>query len=75
MQKYMNFIDGKWLESQSKETIKVDDPATGEIIGEISCAKKDDVDLAIDAAKNSFESRVCSKSFIICFFRNAMYIN
>ena len=58
MQKYMNFIDGKWLESQSKETIKVDDPATGEIIGEISCAKKDDVDLAINAAKKSFESRV-----------------
>lgn len=58
MQKYMNFIDGKWLESQSKETIKVDDPATGKIIGEISCAKKDDVDLAIDAAKKSFESRV-----------------
>ena len=58
MQKYMNFIDGKWLESQSKETIKVDDPATGKIIGEISCAKKDDVDLAINAAKKSFESRV-----------------
>jgi len=58
MQKYMNFIDGKWLESQSKETIKVDDPATGKIIGEISCAKKDDVDLAVDAAKKSFESRV-----------------
>ena len=58
MQKYMNFIDGKWLENQSKETIKVDDPATGKIIGEISCAKKDDVDLAINAAKKSFESRV-----------------
>ena len=58
MQKYMNFIDGKWLESQSKETIKVDDPATGKIIGEISCAKKDDVDLAVNAAKKSFESRV-----------------
>ena len=58
MQKYMNFIDGKWIESQSKETIKVDDPATGKIIGEISCAKKDDVDLAVDAAKKSFESRV-----------------
>ena len=58
MQKYMNFIDGKWIESQSKETIKVDNPATGKIIGEISCAKKDDVDLAINAAKKSFESRV-----------------
>ena len=58
MQKYMNFIDGKWIESRSKETIKVDNPATGKIIGEISCAKKDDVDLAVDAAKKSFESRV-----------------
>ena len=40
MQHYKNFIDGKWVDSESKETIKVDDPATGKVIGEISCAKK-----------------------------------
>ena len=58
MQLYNNFIDGKWIESEKKETIKVDDPATGKIIGEIACAKKTEVDLAVDAAKKSFESRV-----------------
>ena len=58
MDQYKNFIDGKWIESESKETIKVDDPANGKVIGEISCAKKNEVDLAVDAARRSFESRV-----------------
>ena len=58
MKQYKNFIDGKWIESVSKETIKVDDPANGKVIGEISCAKKNEVDLAVDAARRSFESRV-----------------
>ena len=40
MQQYKNFIDGKWIESESKETIKVDDPATGKVFAEIACAKK-----------------------------------
>ena len=29
------FIGGKWIESDSKEKIKVDNPANGEIIGEL----------------------------------------
>jgi len=58
MKQYKNFIDGEWIESESKETIKVDDPANGKVIGEISCAKKNEVDLAVDAARRSFESRV-----------------
>ena len=58
MQHYKNFIDGKWIDSESKETIKVDDPATGKVIGEISCAKKREVDLAINAARKSFNSRI-----------------
>jgi len=58
MQLYKNFIDGKWIESEKKETIKVDDPATGKIIGEIASAKKTEVDLAVQAAKKSFQSRV-----------------
>ena len=32
MQLYKNFIDGKWVDSEKKDTIKVDDPATGKII-------------------------------------------
>ena len=58
MGKYKNFINNKWIESESKETIKVDDPSNGKIIGEISCAKKNEVDLAVEAAKNSYNSRV-----------------
>ena len=59
MEQYKNFIDGKWISSESKETIKVDDPSNGKIIGEISCAKKNEVDLAVEAAKNSYNNRVC----------------
>ena len=58
MKLYKNYIDGKWIESESKETIQVDDPSNGKIIGEISCAKKTEVDLAVSAAKNAFSSRV-----------------
>ena len=58
MKLYKNYIDGKWIESESKEIIKVDDPSNGKIIGEISCAKKTEVDLAVSAAKNAFSSRV-----------------
>ena len=58
MKLYKNFIDGKWLDSESKEIIQVDDPATGKIIGEISCAKKTEVDLAVSAAKEAYKSRV-----------------
>ena len=58
MKLYKNYIDGKWVESESKEIIQVDDPSNGKIIGEISCAKKTEVDLAVSAAKNAFSSRV-----------------
>ena len=58
MKLYKNYIDGKWIESESKEIIQVDDPSNGKIIGEISCAKKTEVDLAVSAAKNVFNSRV-----------------
>ena len=58
MEIYKNYINGKWLESESKDIIQVDNPATAKIIGEISCAKKNEVDLAVAAAKASFNSRI-----------------
>ena len=58
MEKYNNFINGKWMDSLSKDKIQVEDPATTNIIGEIACAKNDDIDLAVNAAKKSFENRV-----------------
>ena len=58
MKLYKNYIDGKWIESESKEIIQVDDPSNGKIIAEISCAKKTEVDLAVSASKDAFNSRV-----------------
>ena len=58
MEKYKNFINNSWVDSESKETIKVEDPATAKYIGEIACAKKTEVDLAVNAAKESFNSRI-----------------
>ena len=58
MEKYQSYIDGKWIDSSSGKTIKVDNPATGEIIGEVACATNKDVDMAVESAKKSFESRI-----------------
>ena len=58
MEKYKNFINNRWIDSESKETIKVEDPSTTKIIGEISCANKPEIDLAVSAAKESFNSRI-----------------
>ena len=58
MEKYKNFINNSWVDSESKETIKVEDQATAKYIGEIACAKKTEVDLAVNAAKESFNSRI-----------------
>ena len=35
MKLYKNYIDGKWLESESKELIQVNDPTKGKIIRKI----------------------------------------
>ena len=32
MEKYKNFINNRWIDSESKETIKVEDPSTTKII-------------------------------------------
>tara|TARA_B100001123_G_scaffold283080_1_gene315383 strand:- start:149 stop:1582 length:1434 start_codon:yes stop_codon:yes gene_type:complete len=58
MKTYQNYINGKWLDSLSNDKIEVEDPATTNIIGEIACAKSAEVDLAVEAAKKSFESRI-----------------
>ena len=59
MEKYQHYINGKWVDSVTRgESIVVANPATEENIGEITCALKEDVDIAIEAAKKSYESRV-----------------
>ena len=58
MQKCKNYINGQWIESSSGEVIEVNNPATGKVIGEVSCAKQEEVDMAVDAALQAHNSRV-----------------
>ena len=58
MQICKNYINGQWLESASGEIIEVDDPSTGQIIGQVSCAKEDEVNMAVDAAREAHHSRI-----------------
>ncbi|CDQ42017.1 MULTISPECIES: aldehyde dehydrogenase family protein [Virgibacillus] len=46
-----HFINGEWVESTGSETIDVINPATEEIIGQISSGTSEDLDKAVDAAK------------------------
>jgi aldehyde dehydrogenase (NAD+) len=58
MKKYQHYINGEWIDSTGNEVIAVVNPATEEVIGEISAANKDDIDLAVAAAKAAYDSRV-----------------
>lgn len=48
------YINGEWVESTGSETIEVVNPATEKVIGKISSGTKDDVDRAVEAAKDAF---------------------
>ncbi|KAJ6882160.1 betaine aldehyde dehydrogenase 1 [Populus alba x Populus x berolinensis] len=48
------FIDGEWRETVLKKRIPVINPATEQIIGDIPAATAEDVEIAVEAAKNAF---------------------
>ena len=50
------YIDGKWVTPKSKKEIKVINPATEEDCAVISLGNKEDVDLAVKAAKGAYSS-------------------
>jgi len=52
--KFGQFIDGKWQQSEKKETYDVINPATEEIIGKASKATPVDVDKAVKSAEKGF---------------------
>ena len=49
------YIDGSWIASSGTETIDVINPSTEEIIGSTPAGTKEDVDLAVKAAKEAFQ--------------------
>ena len=50
-------INGKWTGSVSGKTFKTYNPATGEVLAEVAEGDKADIDLAVHAARTTFESK------------------
>jgi len=53
--RFGQFIDGKWQQSEKKETYDVVNPATEELIGKASKASHADVDRALKSAEEGFK--------------------
>ncbi|RWZ54454.1 aldehyde dehydrogenase family protein [Halobacillus fulvus] len=51
-----HYINGEWVESTGSETEEVINPATEEVIGTISLGTKEDLDKAVQAARDAFPS-------------------
>ena len=50
------YINGKWVKPNSSEEIKVIDPATEDNCAVITLGNKADVDMAVNAAKDAYQS-------------------
>ena len=48
------WINGQWVDSKGGGMMTVENPATGEVIDEMTDATREDVDLAVQAAKTAF---------------------
>lgn len=49
------FINGEWRSGGSRETVDVNDPATGQVIGKLPVASIEDLDDALNAAHQGFQ--------------------
>ena len=56
MKTYENFINGQWQTSRSKQLREIHDPANGELVAKVQESGKEDVILAIDAARKAFDT-------------------
>ncbi|WP_322418193.1 aldehyde dehydrogenase [Mesorhizobium huakuii] len=56
------FIDGKTVPARSGRTFASINPATGETLAEVASCGEEDVDLAVAAARRSFEAGIWSRT-------------
>ena len=50
------YINGQWVQSESSETIEVINPANEKIIGHVAAGTKEDINKAVIAASNAFQT-------------------
>jgi acyl-CoA reductase-like NAD-dependent aldehyde dehydrogenase len=56
MERIKNYINGKWVDSKSEETFQSINPASkDEVIGVVSRSGREDVDQAVEAAREAYE--------------------
>ncbi len=53
-EKFGQFINGKWIQSSNKESYKVINPATEDLIGNASKATQKEIELALKSAEKGF---------------------
>src|ERR671936_170437 len=53
---YQNYIGGEWVDAASGENFESHNPATGDLIGIFPRSSTEDVDRAVEAAKEAYES-------------------
>ncbi|QPC94279.1 aldehyde dehydrogenase [Mesorhizobium sp. INR15] len=49
------FIDGAWVDARSGRTMETRNPATGAVLATVPCGDKQDIDLAVAAARKAFD--------------------
>jgi aldehyde dehydrogenase (NAD+) len=54
-QTFKNYIGGEWVDAAGTETFESTNPATGETIGAFPRSTEQDVDRAVEAAKDAYE--------------------
>ena len=54
--KHKMLINGRWVESASGKTFPTYNPATGEVLAEIAEGDREDIDRAVEGARNAFEN-------------------
>src|SRR5262245_40932756 len=55
MNRYLMYINGAWVESVGKRYFPIYDPSTEDIIAEVCDGNGEDVDRAVEAAREAFE--------------------
>jgi betaine-aldehyde dehydrogenase len=53
---YQMYIGGRWVDASDGNTRQITSPATGDVIAEVPEGTAEDVDRAVEAAKNAFEA-------------------
>ena len=51
-----NYINGEWVDAQSRETLDVPNPANGQILAKVPISSSEDVERAVRAAKEAFKT-------------------